>query len=162
MDVRLVVFDLDETLVHATQAPFAHAYSFVVPPYYVYLRPFAMELIHYCALRYDIAVWSSSSEQYVEAVTARLFGDCYPTKFSWAANRCVQKPDLRTGGYLYIKDLRKIQKHGYVVDEILMIDDSPEKLQRQPGRHIRVPPFIGDANDVALLDVVSQLERFCE
>lgn len=98
MSVRLVLFDLDETLVHATQESLSYAYSFEVPPYFVYVRPFAADLIRFCAQRFDIAVWSSSSEKYVEVVTARVFGTDYPTKFSWAINRCVQRVDPRTNG----------------------------------------------------------------
>jgi RNA polymerase II subunit A small phosphatase-like protein len=161
MSVRLVVFDLDETLVHATQELLNHAHGFEVPPYFVYVRPFATELIHFCAQRFDIAVWSSSSEKYVEAVTANLFGASYPTTFSWAVNRCVQKVDPRTNGYVYIKDLRKAQKHGYTVDEILMIDDSPEKLQRQPRRHLHIAPYTGDPGDRELLSVIDKLGELC-
>jgi RNA polymerase II subunit A small phosphatase-like protein len=159
MRVRLIVFDLDETLVHATQEPLAIPASFEVPPYVVYVRPFAAELIDFCARRFDVAVWSSSSQLYVEAVTSRLFGTQYPIKFSWDVQRCVQKVDPRTNGYVYIKDLRKVQKHGYTVNEILMIDDSPEKLQRQPGRHLHIAPFTGDVNDRALLDVIDKLRN---
>jgi carboxy-terminal domain RNA polymerase II polypeptide A small phosphatase len=161
MSVKLVVFDLDETLVHATKEPLAYRHDFEVAPYLIYVRPFAAELIEFCANQFDLAVWSSSSQVYVEKVTAELFGTRYPTKFSWAVQKCVQKVDARTNGYVYIKDLRKVQKHGYSVDEILMIDDSPEKLQRQPGRHLHIAPFTGNENDRELLSMVSRLETIC-
>ena len=157
MRVRLVLFDLDETLVHATEEPLNWVHSFEVPPYFIYVRPFAEELIRFCAQRFDIAVWSSSSEKYVEAVTSKLFGHEFPIQFSWAINRCVQKVDPRTNGYAYIKDLRRAQKHGYTVEEIRMIDDSPEKLQRQPGRHLHIAPFTGNQSDRELLSVIEKL-----
>jgi RNA polymerase II subunit A small phosphatase-like protein len=160
MSVRLVVFDLDETLVHATKETLAYIYDFEVPPYHVYIRPFAAELISFTAKHFDIAVWSSSSQEYVEIVTAKLFGTQFPTEFAWAVQRCVQRVDPRTNGYVYIKDLRKVQKHGYTVDEIVMLDDSPEKLQRQPGRHLHVAPFTGDKDDRELLSVIEKLEAF--
>jgi len=158
MSVRLVVFDLDETLVHATEEPLNCAHSFEVSPYFVYVRPFAEDLIRFCAQRFDIAVWSSSSEKYVEVITANLFGHAFPTKFSWAVNKCVQKVDPRTNCYVYIKDLRRVQKHGYTVEEILMIDDSPEKSQRQPGRRLHIAPFTGNQGDRELLGVIDKLE----
>jgi RNA polymerase II subunit A small phosphatase-like protein len=71
----------------------------------------------------------------------------------------VQKVDPRTNGYVYIKDLRRVQKHGYTVDEILMIDDSPEKLQRQSGRHLHIAPFTGNQGDRELLGVIDKLEE---
>lgn len=158
MAVRLVIFDLDETLVHASKERLAIVHDFEVPPYFVYVRPNAGELLRYAAENFDIAVWSSSSQAYVEEVTRHLFGDRYPTTFAWAENRCIQKVDPRTNGYVYIKDLRKVQKHGYTVNEIVMIDDSPEKIQRQPGCHLDVPPFLGDVNDQELLCVLEKLK----
>ena len=158
MTTRLVIFDLDETLVHATNERLASVPDFEFSPYFVYIRPFARDLLQYAADNFDIAVWSSSSKAYVEAVTEHVFGNRYPTKFSWAENRCVQKVDPRTNGYVYIKDLRKVQKHGYSVNEIVMIDDSPEKLQRQPRSHLGITPFLGDVNDSALLSVLEKLK----
>jgi carboxy-terminal domain RNA polymerase II polypeptide A small phosphatase len=156
--VKLIVFDLDETLVHATEVPLPYPHNFKVASYFVYIRPFASELIKFTASRFEIAVWSSSSERYVEAVTAELFGKPFPVKFSWSVSKCVQKVDPKTNGYVYIKDLRKVIKHGYAVGQILMVDDSPEKLQRQPTQHLYVPPFIGDPSDKELPALIERLE----
>lgn len=158
MGIRLVIFDLDETLVHATEVPLPHVHDFQVGSYFVYVRPFASELIEVSASRFDIAVWSSSSEQYVEAVSAALFGQSAPLKFSWSVSRCVQKVDPKSHGYVYVKDLRRVMKHGYTVDQIVMLDDSREKLQRQPARHLCVPAFLGDPGDRALLDMIGRIE----
>jgi RNA polymerase II subunit A small phosphatase-like protein len=103
-------------------------------------------------------VWSSSSEFYVERVTAEVFGTAFPVAFSWAASKCIQKVDPKSNGYVYIKDLRKAMKHGYTADEIVMIDDSPEKLQRQPTRHLCLPPFTGDPSDTELLGVMERIK----
>jgi carboxy-terminal domain RNA polymerase II polypeptide A small phosphatase len=162
MKVRLALFDLDETLVHATEAPLPQAHSFKVGPYFVYVRPYATELIKASASWFDVAVWSSSSEQYVEAVTAELFGTPYPLKFSWSVSKCVQKVDPRSNGYVYVKDLRKVMKYGYAVDEIIMIDDSPEKLQRQPTRHLPLSAFTGDPSDKELLIVMERLKAIAK
>lgn len=160
--VRLIVFDLDETLVHATEVPLPYAHSFQVGPYFVYIRPFAAELIEFSATHFDVAVWSSSSERYVEVVTAELFGSTVPVVFSWAVSKCVQKVDPRNNGYVYIKDLRKALKHGYSTDEIIMIDDTPEKLQRQPARHLCLPAFTGDPLDKELLGVIERIKTIAQ
>jgi RNA polymerase II subunit A small phosphatase-like protein len=39
-----------------------------------------------------------------------------------------------------------------------MIDDSPEKLQRQPTRHLCLPAFTGDPSDTELLDVIERIK----
>jgi len=157
MPIRLIVFDLDETLVHATAVPLPHPCDFRVDDYGVHVRPFASELIGFCASRCAVGVWSSADARYVEAVTERLFGAAAPVQFSWSVSKCVQRIDPKSNGYVYVKDLRRLMKHGYAVDEILMLDDSPEKLQRQPARHLHVPPFTGDPGDAALLDVIERV-----
>jgi RNA polymerase II subunit A small phosphatase-like protein len=156
--VRLIVFDLDETLVHATEVPLSCAHAFRAGSYFVHVRPFASDLIRFSASHFDVAVWSSSSERYVEAVTAELFGTTFPLAFSWSVSRCVQKADPKTNGYVYIKDLRKALRHGYAPEEIIMVDDSPEKLQRQPTRHLCLPAFTGDPSDTELLDVIERIK----
>lgn len=160
--VRLIVFDLDETLVHATEVPLPYPDTFRIGPYFVYVRPFASELIKFCASHFEVAVWSSSSERYVEVVTAKLFDTAFPVVFSWAVSKCVQKVDPKSNGYVYIKDLRKAMKHGYAADEIIMIDDSPEKLQRQPTRHLCLPAFKGDPLDRELLRVIERIKTMAE
>jgi RNA polymerase II subunit A small phosphatase-like protein len=63
---------------------------------------------------------------------------------------------------VYIKDLRKALKHGYTADEIIMIDDSPEKLRRQPARHLCLSAFTGDPSDEELLGVIERVKAMAE
>lgn len=49
---RLLIFDLDETLVHASEFALAHPCNFEVGPYLVYSGPFACELIESAAARF--------------------------------------------------------------------------------------------------------------
>lgn len=160
--VRLIIFDLDETLVHATEVPLPYAHNFQVGPYFVYVRPFASELIKFTASQFNVAVWSSSSESYVQAVTSELFGTTFRLEFSWAISKCVQKVDPKSNGYVYIKDLRRALKHGYAADEIIVLDDSPEKLQRQPTRHLCLSAFTGDPSDTELLDVIDRIKNITQ
>ena len=63
---------------------------------------------------------------------------------------------------MYVKDLRKASNHGYAADEIIMIDDSPEKLQRQPTRHLCLSAFTGDPLDTELLGVIERVKAMAE
>jgi carboxy-terminal domain RNA polymerase II polypeptide A small phosphatase len=155
---RLVIFDLDETLVHATTSQLPVDHQFQVAEYFIYKRPFVSELLEYAAANFDIAVWSSSSSAYVQAVVEKVFNPSTAPKFAWSVDKCIQKVDLTSNGYVYIKDLRKVQSHGYPVEQITIVDDSPEKICRQPRCHIRVSPFLGDLSDRELLNVKVQLE----
>ena len=159
---RLVIFDVDETLVHATTDSLSRLPDFTVPPYGVYVRPHLNDLLEFAKQNFDLAVWSSSERQYVNEVAQLLFAEHTPLKFVWAIERCVQRPDPRTNNYVYIKDLRKVQGQGYAVENITLIDDSPEKAQRQPRNHIRVSPYGGGRDDVELLNVRVLLQQLVE
>ena len=108
---------------------------------------------------FDLAVWSSSSGEYVNAVVAQVFGARYPVKFAWSVERCVQRVDIKSNSYVYIKDLRKIQGQGYTLGQITMVDDSPEKIARQPRNHLAISPYTGDPADSALLDLIGHFQK---
>lgn len=46
---------------------------------------------------------------------------------------------------------------GYAPESVLMVDDSAEKVARQPRSHLPVRPFTGDQSDVELLAVEAAL-----
>lgn len=87
---KLLIFDLDETLVHATSEQLAPAADFEYAPYFIYKRPFLFELLIGAKPLYDFAVWSSSSREYVNAVVAEIFAG-FDVKFSWSVERCIQR-----------------------------------------------------------------------
>ena len=115
MTSNLLIFDLDETLVHAATEQLARPADFEYAPYFVYKRPFLLDLLVAAKPLYDFAVWSSSSREYVDAVVAEIFAG-FDVKSSWAVERCIQRVDAQSNGYVYIKDLRRVQSHGYPVE----------------------------------------------
>jgi len=157
MPRRLVIFDLDETLVHAVETSLPIQHDFEVGPYLVHERPHLRELLAFAAERFDLAVWSSSSTEYVSAIVEHLFVPSHQLKFAWSVEKCVQREDPGSNGYIYIKDLRKVQGQGYTLDRITIVDDSPEKIKRQPRNHIQVKPYRGDPSDNELLAVRAAL-----
>ncbi|WP_083411829.1 HAD family hydrolase [Janthinobacterium sp. 1_2014MBL_MicDiv] len=157
MTRKLLIFDLDETLVHASPMALPHAADLLYPPYFVYQRPFIEELLDATRALYDFAVWSSASRNYVDAVVGQVFGVQNELKFAWAVERCVQRVDVVANSYVYIKDLRKVQGQGYAVEHITMLDDSPEKIARQPRNHLRISPYLGQSDDRALLGIIDDL-----
>lgn len=154
---QLVVFDLDETLVHATERQLPIDHLTQMEQYFVYERPYARRLLAFAAARFDVGVWSSSSEAYIRHVLSHLLPEGYPLRFAWSVERCVQRPDVASGGYVYIKDLRKPMRLGYEPKQVVIVDDSPEKVPRQPRSHLVVRPFTGDPSDSELLAVEEQL-----
>jgi carboxy-terminal domain RNA polymerase II polypeptide A small phosphatase len=156
---KLLIFDLDETLVHATTERLGHAHRLECEPYFVYQRPGVNALLRATSLYYDFAVWSSSSKQYVDAVVEVIFGSEFEVKFAWSVERCVQRVHPESNSYVYIKDLRKVQGQGYTLDRIVILDDSPEKIARQPANHLYIKPYLGQPDDGELLAITEELVR---
>ena len=147
MSKKLVIFDLDETLVFATTQPLARVPAFEVGPYAVYIRPFAAELIAFCAQHFHIAVWTSSTENYAAEVVRHLFADDARLEFVYARRKCVQRFDPESQDYFYIKDLRKVRPRGFVLEDVIILDDTPQKLIRNYGNLVRVSEWLGDPAD---------------
>jgi RNA polymerase II subunit A small phosphatase-like protein len=78
--------------------------------------------------------------------------------FVWNVSRCTQRFDPDTAEHYWLKDLKKVKRRGFQMQRVLMIDDSPEKLGRQYGNHLRLIPFEGDPEDRELLDVLPFLD----
>ncbi|GEP44240.1 HAD family hydrolase [Brevifollis gellanilyticus] len=146
MSQPLLILDLDETLIHATKSPLDRPSDFVVGPFEVYRRPLLSEFLERIASQFELAVWTSAGSEYAAEIVARVFRD-YPLRFLWSAARCTQRTNHETFERYTVKDLRKVTRLGFSLERMLMIDDSPEKLERNYGNHIRIQPFEGDLAD---------------
>ncbi len=52
--------------------------------------------------------------------------------------------------YEWTKNLGKIKRRGYRLEQGLMVDDTPAKLAKHYGNLVRVKPFFGDLADQEL------------
>ncbi len=160
----LVILDLDETLIHATSSPPNNAWDFVVFNYNVYRRPGLDSFLETITPFFDIAVWSSASDDYVKKVVQEIFSDKYNLIFVWGRSRWLRKIDynlVEDYGYFdendhlnYTKPLKKIKKRvSQNLGQILIIDDTPGKCVDNYGNAIYPKGFYGDPkdNELALL-----------
>lgn len=158
MDKQLLILDLDETLIHGALERLDRDSEFCVASFFVYKRPFLDEFLHTVLEWFDVAVWSSASPLYVQAVVQQVFPESASLRFVWANDRCVRRLDLEQFEYYWVKDLKKVKRLGFPLERVLMIDDSPRKLQRHYGNVLRVRPFLGDAADAELRHVLPFLD----
>jgi carboxy-terminal domain RNA polymerase II polypeptide A small phosphatase len=149
----LVVFDLDETLVHATTRISPAAADFTSGAHSCVVRPHARTLVGECLARYDVAVWTSAGSLHAETVVSEVFGDAARLRFVWSAEHCTPHRDLETFEDVPLKNLHKLRRRGIDLDRVVAIDDSPEKHQRTYGNLLRVQPWSGDQDDSELDDV---------
>lgn len=149
---KLLVLDLDETLIHAVETPLDRAADFEVPPYHIYKRPGVDHFLKSIADIYRLSVWTSSSPDYARDVCDALF-DALPLEFVWASDRCTLTRDRELDRWIMAKRLSKLRRHGYSLEDVVVIDDSPEKHTQNYGNLVVVHPFEGSPsdNELALL-----------
>lgn len=154
---KLVVLDLDETLVHAREEPLDRAADHVILGYSIYLRPGLAEFLAAVLDRFEVGVWTSSHSDYASAVISAIL-DPRRLRFVFARERCTRWTDLETRDQVWLKDIRKLRRFGFPPERILFVDDTPEKLRRSYGNLVRVAPFEGDVRD----DELAFLSRYLE
>jgi TFIIF-interacting CTD phosphatase-like protein len=143
----LLVLDLDETLVYATERPLTRPPDLVVGPYSVYRRPHLTEFLRGCSDLYDLAFWSSAGDAYVAAVVSAILPAGVSPVLVWGRSRCVRRFGPETREEYFVKDLRKVRRRGFDLSRVLAVDDSPRKLERHYGNAVYVRPYFGEADD---------------
>lgn len=155
---KLLVLDLDETLLYATDNRLAMPEAFRIGRYYAYLRPHLPPFLEFCAARFDVAVWTASSADYAKSVATQLFGSLDRLAFLWSRERCTMRYDRDTAEYYWVKDLKKIRRNGYALEQVIVVDDTAKKHERNYGNLVRVEPFEGQLDDDELVYLTSFLE----
>jgi TFIIF-interacting CTD phosphatase-like protein len=143
----LLILDLDETLIHATEKKLDIESDFQYAEYYVYKRPNLIEFLTEMNQYFKLAVWSSADDNYVDDVVELIKPTEIEFEFVWARSRCTTRRDYELDTYVREKRLKKVKKQGFRLEKSLIVDDSPEKTRDNFGNAIYVLPFEGDQND---------------
>lgn len=154
----LLILDLDETLLHASATLLRPDFDFQVFHYYVYKRPGLDHFLRVCAEWFELAIWSSASDDYVVEIVQRIMPPDIPLAFVWGRSRCtlLVAPQVDEFGYYntdypshyeYAKKLRKVRARGFDLKKVLIVDDTPHKVQNCYGNAIYPTPYLGSADD---------------
>ncbi|RKH56484.1 phosphoprotein phosphatase [Corallococcus aberystwythensis] len=171
-DSILLVLDLDETLVHSSEKPLAREADFQVLGHFVHVRPHLEPFLRECASRFRLAIWSAGTDPYVAAIVKRIVPPELELDFVWGRSRCtyaVDKAGVQRDGFLdldahygWVKKLRKLKRHGYRLERVLMVDDSPSKCVHNHGNAIYVREYEGQDPDTELLDLSRYLATLAD
>lgn len=119
------------------------------------MREFLIE----CAELFQLAVWSSSGADYLDFVLAQTVPPEVRLSFVWSRSRCVQRFDGERHEQYFVKDLKKVKRLGFDLARVLIVDDTPKKVERNYGNAIYVLPFVGDTRDCELPRLARYLRR---
>lgn len=143
----LVILDLDETLVHVTHDQLEHEPDFQVGEYFVYKRPHLDWFLSGLSQHFRVAIWSAGGDEYVEQVVAQIRPADVEFEFVWGQSRCTTKMDFERQEQCHHKQLKKLRRRGYRLEQVLIVDDTPQKLIQNYGNAIYIQSFEGDQQD---------------
>lgn len=156
---KLLILDLDETLVFATEEILERPQDFIVGEYFVYKRPFLKEFIEFCLGNFEVAVWTSSTHNYAIKIVEEVFPNPNILKFFWSRLRCTIRYDAELQETYFEKIMSKVRKRKFDLAKVIVVDDSPEKWRNSYGNLVRVKPYFGETNDNELQTLIVYLER---
>lgn len=160
----LLVFDLDETLVYATDKELDTSPDFELPLYKIYKRPGLDGLMSMVFANFRVGFWSSASNNYVKNVVKNLIDSSFTPAFVWGRSRCTFELDKtknrpRNSNYNYIKKLSKVAKlFQFPQNQILIMDDSPHKSKYNTENAVLIEEWKGNMDDRELF----YLENFLQ
>lgn len=149
----LLILDIDETLLYASEKRLEQEPDSRVGPYFIYVRPYLQEFLQCCNEHFRLAVWSSSSADYLNAIVTAILPNELKLEFVWSRERCIQRFDGELQEIYYVKDLKKVRRMGFDLDRMLILDDTPKKVERNFGNAVYAKPYFGDPADSELRDL---------
>ena len=147
---KLLILDLDETLIHATERDLGCSADFRLDQYYIHKRPYLDQFLADISRHFAIGIWSSADDMYVAEIAENIKPEQVTFEMVWGRSRCSMKRDYDTDSYYFEKRLDKLKKKGFGLEQIIIVDDSPEKSRSNYGNAIYIKAFTGDPADEEL------------
>jgi len=159
---KLLVLDLDETLIHARDRDdpdLVWTPDATIDEFRVYRRPGVERFLEAVLDRFEaVGVWTAASGDYA-ALMLDTIVDRGRLRFVYTRERCTQRRDLELDEHYAVKDIRKLDGFGFDKARILFVDDKPRVLERSYANLVAIPPFTGDPDDRRLAQLLEYLEQ---
>ena len=156
---KLLVLDLDETLIYSSESKLNREHDFIVSDYFVYKRPFLDDFLEYCRQNFCISIWTSADIFYAKRIIDLIFTEDDHFEFIWTRDKCTNYFDSELLEYIPVKNFKKIKNKGYDLNHVICLDDSPEKHIKNYGNLVRVKPYFGEDEDKELLFLIEYLKK---
>ena len=143
---KLLIFDLDETLVHTNESGDGEPVDIVTAEgdqvrAYVNVRPFALDCLAQTSSQYTIGIFTASNKEYADAIIDQVLDPLgILIKFRLYREHCFLTEDR-----IYIKDLRIIASHS--LEDVLLVDNSVHSFGFQLANGIPIVTYFNDPND---------------
>jgi TFIIF-interacting CTD phosphatase-like protein len=161
-----LILDLDETIVFSEERVTTPktAPDFVIKgdrgeTFYVSKRPGLTVFLDYAFRNFDVAIWSASTESYIQPILENILSKGQKPKFVWDRSKVTSRKEPESLNYVFLKRLKKVfDSMSWQKEKILIVDDTSETALDNYGNYIPCPPYYGDPRDTVLV----MLERYLE
>lgn len=116
----------------------------------------------YCFAVFDVAIWTASEEVYAKSVVDWLFGVNNSVKFVLTRQNTPKQSSscyASQHDYHYIKPLTIVEKMGYDLDNVMIVDDTPDTWALNPGCAIPIKSWTGGVRDNELEWLILHLNK---
>ena len=170
MTNRLLILDLDECLFHSVHKTkvsemsydfYKGSFDVLDGMYRTMFRPSLHIFLKYAFSNFNVAIWTAAGEDYANDIVDKMGIDKSKLMFFYTERNCTPKYEYDGSGkgshISYYKNISKLKKKGYDMNQVLMVDDKPQYIDSY-GNVIRIKPFLGDSNDQELLKLMKYLD----
>lgn len=168
---KLLILDIDECLIHSVHKTkvsemsyefFKNSFDILDGTYRTMSRPNLSEFLEYAFSNFNVAIWTAAGKVYANDILEKIGIDKSKLMFFYTESNCTPKYEYGDGwgmGHMaYYKNIGKLKKKGYDMNQVLMIDDKPEYIDSY-GNVIKIKPFYGDTNDTELVKMMKYLDK---
>ena len=167
---RVLVLDIDHTLLHSTTSPKVNGYIPSFRTYKTKLRPGVKTFLERIRpLFTDIIVWSAGERRYVDWMTKIIFdGVSYQPKLVMAREDCASSQSIEDDGSIgctYYKPIYRVlmrpefANSGLTMSDVVILDDSGYTFIVNSANGILAERFSGLDNDQYLEMLAIALEQ---
>ena len=144
---KILILDLDETLIYATEQSLKRKPDFLVGQYFVHTRPFLASFLAFCFENLDVAVWTTATKSYAEEILKTILKEDQKLRFVWTRDRCTLVFDEEEREHFFVKRMSKLRRRGYELEVVIVVDDTPSAWKDSYGNLVRAKKFEGDIQD---------------
>ena len=154
MHKKALVVDLDETLIHSSDAkPKPNLQYFKLSDdFYFSVRPNAIKFLKKASKLFDLFIFTASEKHYADPILNLLY-PAIDEKHRLYRDSCK----IIDGNIC--KDLRFFERN---LRKVILVDDKIDTFTFFPNNTISISPWYDDPNDTTLLNVVWPLLKKCE
>ena len=163
---RIIMLDLDETLIRAEPFDYSKTYNHVISVkvsqdlhqnFGVFVRPFTTEFLQTISQDHKIVVYTASVEDYANKIV-----DVIDPQRQYI-DQILSREQCSFVGGLFVKNLDIAIHHDIPIENVIIVDNYVHSYALHLDQGIPIKPFYGDMNDrelVVLTDVIHQSRSY--